>query len=65
VLLHWLEFFPSKDGHVRVAKVLLGQNVLVRPISKLCSLEIETCESDQKDVKLDVSERHECLRRGY
>jgi len=50
-LLHCLEVFPSKDGHVRVAKVLLGQNVLVRPISKLCSLEIKTCENDQKDVK--------------
>ena len=33
---------------VRVAKVSLGHNVLVRPISKLCLLEIETCESDQK-----------------
>ena len=53
---HWplgriIEVFPGKDGHVRVAKLLLGQNVLVRPISKLCSLETETCESDQKDVK--------------
>jgi hypothetical protein len=52
---HWplgrfIEVVPGKDGHVRIPKVLLGQNVLVRPISKLCSVEIETCESDQKDV---------------
>jgi hypothetical protein len=42
---HWplgrlIEVFPGKDGHVRIPKVLLGQNVLVRPISKLCIYDV-------------------------
>ncbi|CAC5373897.1 unnamed protein product [Mytilus coruscus] len=48
---HWplgriIEVFPGKDGHVRVAKVSLGQTVLIRPITKLCPLDIETSEND-------------------
>ena len=42
---HWplgriTEIHPGRDGHVRVAKVQVGKNVLTRPISKLCPLEI-------------------------
>ncbi|CAG2242219.1 unnamed protein product [Mytilus edulis] len=48
---HWplgriIEVFPGKDGHVRVAKVSLGQTVFMRPITKLCPLDIETSEND-------------------
>lgn len=53
---HWpleriIEVFPGKDGHARVANVSLWQYMLVRPISKLCSSDLETGESDHKDVK--------------
>lgn len=42
---HWplgrvIEIFSGRDGHVRVAKVRLGETVLVRPLSKLCTLEL-------------------------
>lgn len=42
---HWplgriVDVFPGKDKHVRVAKVKIGQNLLVRPITKLCPLEV-------------------------
>ncbi|CAC5420462.1 unnamed protein product [Mytilus coruscus] len=51
---HWtlgriIEVFPGKDGHVRVAKVSLGQTVLIRPITKLCPLDIETSENDSDE----------------
>ena len=41
---HWplgriVEVFPGKDGHVRVARVQVGQNTLKRPITRLCPLE--------------------------
>ncbi|CAC5374179.1 unnamed protein product [Mytilus coruscus] len=40
---HWplgriIEVFPGKDGHVRVAKVSLGQTVFIRPITKPVSV---------------------------
>ena len=40
---HWplgrvIEVFPGRDGHVRVAKLQVGEKVIVRPISKLCPL---------------------------
>ena len=33
-----VETYPGPDGHVRVAKVQLGQQTLLRPITKLCML---------------------------
>ncbi|XP_031553331.1 uncharacterized protein LOC116290441 [Actinia tenebrosa] len=35
------ETILGKDGHVRVAKVRIGQKVFERPISRLCQLECE------------------------
>ena len=42
---HWplgrvIEIFSGRDGHVIVANVRLGETVLVRPLSKLCTLEL-------------------------
>ena len=36
---HWplgrvLEVYPGQDGHVRVAKIQIGQNTVLRPVSK-------------------------------
>ena len=41
---HWplgkvVDTYPGKDGHVRVAKVQVGSNLLVRPVTRLCPLE--------------------------
>lgn len=41
---HWqlgriLEIHTGKDGHVRVAKMKVGQKLMTRPITKLCLLE--------------------------
>lgn len=41
---HWqlgriLEIHTGKDGHVRVARVKVGQKSMTRPITKLCPLE--------------------------
>ncbi|XP_065192504.1 uncharacterized protein LOC135823588 [Sycon ciliatum] len=41
---HWplarvLETYPGRDGHVRVAKVKVGEKTFVRPIARLCPLE--------------------------
>ena len=33
-----VEVFRGQDGHVRVAKVKIGQKFLTRPIHKLCPL---------------------------
>ena len=42
---HWplgrvVEVYPGKDGHVRVAKVQVGKEQFLRPITKLCQLEL-------------------------
>ena len=42
---HWplgriIEVYPGKDGHVRVAKVQVGKEEFLRPITKLCKLEL-------------------------
>ena len=36
-----LDVYPEKDGHVRVAKLQVGQGTLTRPVNKLCALELE------------------------
>ena len=36
-----LDVYPGKDGHTRVAKVQVGSQQFVRPISKLCPLEYD------------------------
>lgn len=36
-----LEVHPGNDGRVRVAKNQVGQGTLVRPVTKLCPLELE------------------------
>ena len=43
---HWplgrvSEVFPGKDGHVRVAKVQIGRDSIIRPITKLVPLEVK------------------------
>ena len=43
-LVRVLEVFPGKDGHVRVARVKVGDSTLVRPISKLCPIESPDAE---------------------
>ncbi|KAK3085160.1 hypothetical protein FSP39_025212 [Pinctada imbricata] len=35
------EVYPGKDGHVRVVKLNVGKNSIVRPINKLCPLEFD------------------------
>ena len=34
-----LEVFPGQDGHVRVAKIQIGQNAVMRPVSKCVLLD--------------------------
>ena len=34
-----IEVYPGNDGHVRVAKIQVGKNVFVRPVTRLCPLE--------------------------
>ncbi|KMQ81983.1 hypothetical protein RF55_24584, partial [Lasius niger] len=42
-----LEAYPSKDGVVRVVKLKTKSGVLIRPLRKVCRMEIEdTIESD-------------------
>jgi len=41
---HWplgrvLKVFPGQDNHVRVAKIQIGQNTVMRPVSKCVLLE--------------------------
>ena len=33
-----MQVYPGKDGHTRVVRVQVGQNELLRPISKLCPI---------------------------
>lgn len=35
-----LEVYPGQDGRVRVAKIQVGQGTLLRPVTKLCPLEL-------------------------
>ena len=40
--LGWvLEIYPGQDGHVRVVKLQVGEGTLIRPVKKLCPLELE------------------------
>ena len=44
-----LEVYKGRDGHVRTAKVQKGNTSLLRPISKLCPLELDTiADADSK-----------------
>ena len=36
-----LEVYPGKDRHVHVAKIQVGEGTLMRPVTKLCPLELE------------------------
>ena len=36
-----LEIYPGQDGHVRVVKIQVGEGTLIRPVKKLCPLELE------------------------
>ena len=36
-----IEVYPGKDGHVRVVKIQVGDGTLIRPVTKLCPLELE------------------------
>lgn len=36
-----LEVYPGADGRVRVAKIQIGKGTLVRPVTKLCPLELD------------------------
>ena len=36
-----LEVYPEQDGHVRVVKIQVGEGTLIRPVNKLCPLELE------------------------
>ena len=36
-----LEVYPGQDGHVHVVKLQVGQETLIRPVTKLCPLELE------------------------
>ena len=38
------EVMPGRDGHVRVVKIKVGSKELLRPISKLCPLELDEKE---------------------
>ena len=37
-----IEVYPGNDGHVRVAKIQVGEGTLMRPVTKLCPLELES-----------------------
>ena len=37
-----LEVYPGKDGHVRVVKVQVGRNELLRPVTRICPLELNS-----------------------
>ena len=36
-----LEVYPGQDVHVRVVKIQVGEGTLIRPVNKLCPLELE------------------------
>ena len=36
-----IEVYPGNDGHVRSAKLQVGEKQHVRPLVKLCSLELD------------------------
>ena len=36
-----LEIHPGQDGHVRIVKIQVGEGTLIRPVTKLCPLELE------------------------
>ena len=41
-LVRVIEVYPGNDGHVRVAKIQVGEGTLMRPVTKLCPLELES-----------------------
>ena len=36
-----IEAYPGQDGHVRVVKIQVGEGTLIRPVTKLCPLELD------------------------
>ncbi|XP_067668344.1 uncharacterized protein [Haliotis asinina] len=44
---HWpmgriIQTYPGKDGHTRVVDIQIGQTVVTRPVTKVCSLEMDS-----------------------
>ena len=48
ILGRMLDVFLGKDNHARVAKVQVGDQEYIRPISKLCPLECKDLERVDK-----------------
>ncbi|XP_077992826.1 uncharacterized protein LOC144446859 [Glandiceps talaboti] len=49
---HWplgriLETYPGEDGHVRTVKVTSGGKTFIRPITKLCPMEVEVTTNEE------------------
>ena len=40
-----LEVYPGKDGHVRVVKVQVGKTEMLRPVTRICPLELDSAGS--------------------
>lgn len=49
-----LAVYPGQDGHIRVAKVQVGRNALMRPVSKLCPLECDVPRTTDKTPDRDT-----------
>ena len=51
------DVFPGKDNHVRAAKVQIGDQEYIRPISKLCLFECKDLERVDKPEFIKEGER--------
>ena len=55
--VHWplrkvIEVYPGKDGYVRSVKLQVGERQLVRPIVKLCPLELHELNMVLKHIRI-------------
>nr|XP_042913091.1 uncharacterized protein LOC122273094 [Parasteatoda tepidariorum] len=56
-----LKILPSKDGHARTAKLQTKSEIIIRPLKKLCPLEVNKTTEEKLTEQLKKQAPHQCV----